>query len=130
MYELGALKTAPCAAIGDAVSRNEAAGKNDTSLADIENAAFRMQRKYESAGEAYETMSTQVRTDLGDKLGNAVAASTENILKELKLEDTQENRRAVRILAYNSMDITMERLERVKEIDAAVNNLFERLRWR
>lgn len=72
-------------------------------------------------------MSTQVRTDLGDKLGNAVAASTENILKELKLEDTQENRRAVRILAYNSMDITMERLERVKEIDAAVNNLFERL---
>lgn len=127
MYELGALKTAPCAAIGDAVSRNEAAGKNDTSLADIENAAFRMQRKYESAGEAYETMSTQVRTDLGDKLGNAVAASTENILKELKLEDTQENRRAVRILAYNSMDITMERLERVKEIDAAVNNLFERL---
>ena len=127
MYELGALKTAPCAAIGDAVSRNEAAGKNDTSLADIENAAFRMQRKYESAGEAYETMSTQVRTDLGDKLGNAVAASTENILKEMKLEDTQENRRAVRILAYNSMDITMERLERVKEIDAAVNNLFERL---
>ena len=122
-----AVKTAPCAAIGDAVSRNEAAGKNDTSLADIENAAFRMQRKYESAGEAYETMSTQVRTDLGDKLGNAVAASTENILKELKLEDTQENRRAVRILAYNSMDITMERLERVKEIDAAVNNLFERL---
>ena len=72
-------------------------------------------------------MSTQVRTDLGDKLGNAVAASTENILKELKLEDTQENRRAVRILAYNSMDITMERLERVKEIDAAVNTLFDRL---
>ena len=127
MYELGTLKTAPCAAIGDAVSRNEAAGKNDTSLADIESAAFRMQRKYETAGEAYETMSTQVRTDLGDKLGNAVAASTENILKELKLEDTQENRRAVRILAYNSMDITMERLERVKEIDAAVNNLFDRL---
>ena len=127
MYELGVLKTAPCAAIGDAVSRNEATGKNDTSLADIENAAFRMQRKYESAGEAYETMGTQVRTDLGDKLGNAVAASTENILKELKLEDTQENRRAVRILAYNSMDITMERLERVKEIDAAVNNLFDRL---
>lgn len=127
MYELGALKTAPCAAIGDAVGRNEELGKRDTSLADIEAAAVRVQKKYDDAGEAYETMSTQIRPDLGDKLSVAVSASTDNVLRELELDDTEENRRAVRILAYNSMEITRERIEKVKEVDGAVNNLFDRL---
>lgn len=127
MYDLGALKTAPCAAIGDAVGRNEELGKQDTSLADIEAAAVRVQKKYDDAGEAYETMSTQIRPDLGDKLSVAVSASTDNVLRELELDDTEENRRAVRILAYNSMEITRERIEKVKEVDGAVNNLFDRL---
>lgn len=126
MYELGSLKGAPGAAIGDAVLKREVAG-GEIVFADIRESAVRLERQYKEAGQAYETMSTQIRPDLGDKISNAVAAGTENVLKELDEDNTEENRRAVRILAYNNMEVTQERLDKVKKIDAAVNNLFDRM---
>ncbi|MGN1187096.1 MAG: DUF6240 domain-containing protein, partial [Lachnospiraceae bacterium] len=121
MYDLGRLKNAPCDAIGQ-VSDSE-----KVRLSELEKNAFEQQRMYEAAGRAYETMATQIRPDLGDRLNRAVEASTDYVIKELDVENTEENRRAVRILAYNQMEVTVERLERVKEIDAAVNNLFEKM---
>lgn len=126
MYDLGSLKGAPCAAIGDALYGDGQDGE-DVALADIEKSAMKLEKQYKDAGQAYETMGTQIRPDLGDKISNAVAAGTENVLKGLNLDDNEENRRAVRILAYNSMEITEERIEKVKEVDAAVNNLFDRM---
>lgn len=126
MYELGSLKGAPCAAIGDALYGDGQDG-NEASLSEIEKSASKLERQYQAAGQAYETMGTQVRPDLGDKISNAVAAGTENVLKELNLDDTAKNRRAVRILVYNSMEVTKERVEKVKEVDGAVNNLFEEM---
>lgn len=127
MYELGALKSAPCAAIGDAVQNKEAAGEDNMSLADIEKSALKLQRQYKDADAAYETMGTQIRPDLGDKVNKAVEASTDNVLKDLELDDTEENRRAVRILAYNSMEITRARVEKVKKVDKTVNNILDRM---
>ena len=121
MYDLGLLKNAPCDAIGQ-VSDSE-----KVSLSELEKKAFEQQRMYEAAGRAYETMATQIRPDLGDRLNSAVETSTDYVIKELDVENTEENRRAVRILAYNQMEVTVERLERVKEVDAAVNNLFEKM---
>ena len=126
MYELGSLKGAPSAAIGDAVSKREVIG-GEIVFADIKESAVKLERQYKEAGQAYETMSTQIRPDLGDKISNAVAAGTENVLKELDADNTEENRRAVRILAYNNMEVTQERLDKVKKIDAAINNLFDRM---
>lgn len=127
MYELGALKSAPCAAIGDAVQNKETDGGENLSLADIEKSAIKLQRQYKDADAAYETMSTQIRPDLGDRVNKAVEASTDNVLKELELDETDENRRAVRILAYNSMEITRERIEKVKKVDKTVNNILDRM---
>lgn len=45
----------------------------------------------------------------------------------MSLEKTSENQRAVRILAYNNMEITPENIEKVKEADRQVTAVVDRL---
>ena len=45
----------------------------------------------------------------------------------MSLDKTLENQRAVRILAYNRMEITAENIERVKEADKQVTAVIEKL---
>lgn len=68
----------------------------------------------------YETVSTQVRGDLGDSIQKAFGNIPE-ILRDMGLEATEANQRAVRILGYNSIEITEENLMRVKQLDELVN---------
>lgn len=75
----------------------------------------------------YETVSTQVRADLGDDIKKAFT-SIPSILEEIGVEDTQTNERAARILGYNNMEITPESIQHVKELDAKVNQLFENIK--
>ncbi len=75
----------------------------------------------------YETVGTQVRTDLGDSIQKAFAG-VPSILEDMGLEDTQANERAVRILGYNSMEITEENIEGVKQFDAKVNRVIENMK--
>lgn len=114
-----ALRSTPCDAIGRAVE--------EPSLGNLEEKSFALQSEYDRAGKAYETMQTEVRPDLGDRIDKAISASTQYILKELDLEMTYENQRAVNILAHNSMEISIENMTKVKAIDGAVNNLFEKM---
>ena len=81
----------------------------------------------EKAGEQYEALSTEIRSDLGDSVSKAVKASTNDILADLGYENNDANRRAVRILAYNSMEMTVENIDKVKALDSSVNNLFEEM---
>ena len=75
----------------------------------------------------YETVSTQVRPDLGDSIQKAFG-NISSILQDLGLEDTKTNERAVRILGYNSMEITKENIDEVKILDQKVNHLLEQCR--
>lgn len=111
----------PCDVLGPVSQEDE------VTFSEIEKAAQIKKAEYDNANKAYETMSTQIRTDLGDKVSKAVAASTDNVLKELNQDINEENRRAVRILAYNDMEVTVERITKVKEIDKIVNNIFEKM---
>lgn len=86
-----------------------------------------LKREYEAAGTAYETMSTSIRSDMGDSLNKAVENSIDNILEELNMENIQANKRAVRILSANSLDITTENINTIKEIDSTVNNLIDNM---
>lgn len=117
-FEISSLYHAPCDAIGDVAD-------SVASVDNLKESAAKIARDYANAGKHYEEMATEFRPDLGDRIDKAVTASTENILKELNLEDTEENRRAVRILAYNHMEINEENLLKVREIDTAVNDLFK-----
>lgn len=119
---LNALRYMPAAAIGTVVSTQVS-----ITVESLTSAGGNMQRQYEEAGGAYETMSTQIRKDMGDKLSDAVKESAESILSGLGMENNSKNQRAVRILAANSMDMTEENIYAVKAADEILNHIMEEL---
>lgn len=80
--------------------------------------------RYRQAEEAYEQVMTKPRSDMGDSIQKAFR-NVDAILEEMGLEPTQANERAVRILGYNSMEITAESVARVKEADQKLNTMLE-----
>lgn len=85
-----------------------------------------LKQTYERAGESYEALMTAPRVDLGDSMSKAFG-NVDELVRELGMEPTAENQRAVRILGYNHMEITEENIARVKEADAQVQNLIEKM---
>lgn len=77
-------------------------------------------------GKAYETMMTRPRADMGDSITDAFQ-NVDAILEDLDYDRNAANQRAVRILAYNQMDITPENITSVKGADAKVQQMFETL---
>lgn len=82
--------------------------------------------KYQNAGESYEALMTKPRSDLGDSIAKAFH-HVDEILNDLGLDTTKANQRAVRILGYNSMEITNETISAMKAYDGKVNDLFKNL---
>ncbi|MBQ7919626.1 MAG: hypothetical protein IJ324_06775 [Lachnospiraceae bacterium] len=74
---------------------------------------------YKQAGEAYELIGTTPRTDLGDSIKKAFG-NVDALLTELGYELNEENRKAMRGLGYNSMELTVENMEKVKEANRQV----------
>lgn len=83
-----------------------------------------LQKAYQEAGEAYETLMTAPRKDMGDSIRTAFR-NVDAILEDMELDITAENQRAVRILGYNSMEITAENIMRVKAVDQSVQNVIK-----
>ncbi len=122
MLTINDAKVLPMDVLGDIVSTNKQASINNF----IESGA-EYQNKMVAVGHAYEALSTEIRVDLGDSLSNAIDNSTMDILLDLGIEETEGNKRAIRILANNNMDINMNNIEKVKNIDYSVNQLFENM---
>ncbi|MBU5479492.1 hypothetical protein KQI69_09785 [Eubacterium sp. MSJ-13] len=78
-------------------------------------------------GQIYEMVSTQVDASYGDSIQKAFA-SVPNLLKEIGMEDTNANERAVRILGYNGMEITEENVLSVKEYDTVLNRVIDNMK--
>ena len=83
-----------------------------------------LESRYKAAGESYETLMTAPRADMGDSIRKAFR-NIEDILQDMELELTAQNQRAVRILGYNRMEITLENLHLVKEADRQVQAVIE-----
>ncbi len=81
---------------------------------------------FEKAGESYEALMTAPRKDLGDSIQKAFA-NVEDILTDLGMESSEANRRAVRILAYNSLEINEESIQTMKAADERVQRTFSNL---
>lgn len=75
----------------------------------------------------YEAVGTQVRSDLGDSIRKAFGNMGE-MLDEMGLPATPENERAVRILGYNRMEITVESVYEMREYDNRVNELMSAMK--
>ena len=85
-----------------------------------------LKNAYEVARESYETLMTAPRADMGDSIRKAFR-NVDDILKDMGLEQNEENRRAVRILGYNSMDITQDNMDAVKKYDMELRQTIRRM---
>ena len=85
-----------------------------------------LQKQYQAAGETYEALMTAPRKDLGDNIQKAFR-NVDDILQDMNIEVNDSNRRAVRILGYNNMEITQENIAAVKEADSQVNGIMRRM---
>ena len=92
----------------------------------MHQAGMSQKAELERAGEAYEALRTAPRADLGDSMKKAFR-NVDDILEDLDLEVTEPNRRAVRILAYNRMEINPESISGIKAADQKVQNMFQNL---
>jgi len=80
----------------------------------------------EKANQMYEPLMTAPRSDLGDSYAKAFR-NVDDILEDLELGQTDANRRAVRILAYNQLEITEEAVLKMKAADEEVQRTFKNL---
>ncbi len=103
-----------------------AEGQSRETLEEFHQDGKALQENYTRAKESYETLMTSPRSDLGDSIRKAFS-NVDDILADLGLEPTEENRRAVRILGYNRMEMTVENLDRVQEADRQVQTVAEKM---
>lgn len=80
----------------------------------------------EKANQSYEPLMTAPRSDLGDSYAKAFQ-NVDDILADLNMEQNDANRRAVRMLAYNSLEITEEAIVEMKAVDEEVQRVFKNL---
>ena len=120
LFKVSEIKNMPAAVIGN-YSSAEAFTIND-----VYEAGNELKVRFEAANATYEAVGTEVRPDLGDRIGNAFRNAGE-LLHELGIKETEENLRAVRILGYNSMEITEKNIADVKAADQTVRTLINRL---
>lgn len=97
-----------------------------STILDIRDAGREMSVQFEKANQSYETLMTEVRPDLGDNIKMAFR-NVDDIIKDMGLEATEANERAVRILGYNSIEITEENIFTMKAADETVQRTFSNM---
>jgi len=91
-----------------------------------EQGAHQNPSQQNKASAAYETLMTEPRKDLGDRISKAFR-NIDDILTDLGLEKSEANQRAVRILGYNRMAINEDNINAVKEADSQVTGVISRM---
>lgn len=97
--------------------------KDISTINTVHEAGTALQDTFEKANESYETLMTAPRADLGDSIQKAFQ-NVDDILKDLGLDTTEANQRAVRILAYNNTEITPDTIAQMKAGDEEVQRVF------
>ena len=113
----------PASALGEFMLRTPA----EVAFREFEEIALGEKDRYRLAGETYEALMTEVRTDLGDSLTKAFG-SVDSLITGLGLDLNDENRRHVRILARNHMEISRENVERIAEADRTVTGVIDKMK--
>ncbi len=100
----------------------ERASSDDFSLATVADAGEALRASYEKAGEAYETLMTAPRADMGDSIRKAFA-NVDEILTDLDIDINESNRKAVRTLGYAGMAIDRESIDNIRTATASVERV-------
>lgn len=101
--------------------------RSEETLNSLAEAGNELKNQLEKAGEAYETLGTEVRKDLGDSIKKAFQ-NISSILEDLGMEPTEANTRAVKILGYNNIEITEQSVNEMKYYDKQVRDLMDGLK--
>lgn len=112
MEKTAAIRHMPLAVVGRVLEVSES-----FTLSHVYEEGRILESTYKRAGESYEALMTAPRADLGDRLKDAFS-NIDDILTDLEFDLTEDNRRSVRILAYNKAEITAENLTAVRAADA------------
>lgn len=120
------IKAMPAAVLGISVQEAWMA-RGVFTLERVHETGKSMVQVYAKAGETYEALMTSPRADLGDSIQTAFR-NVDDLLDEASMEVTDDNRRAVRILGYNQMEINEENMDAVKEADEMLQKVLSGLR--
>ncbi|ABX44198.1 DUF6240 domain-containing protein [Lachnoclostridium phytofermentans] len=101
--------------------------RQQVSLNRLYDTSFGESEQLKNAKESYEQLMTSPRADMGDSIKKAFA-SVDSLLKEIQLDTTTANQRAVRILGYNNIEITQDNVLAMKAYDAKVSEVIEGLK--
>jgi len=113
------VKTAPVQAVGDLIET-----KAEFNLTNLNNTAVVLSQDYEKAGKSYESLMTAPRSDMGDSITKAFR-NVDDILSDLGIALSDDNRKAVRIMGYSQIQITKEAVEQVRIAANTVSNVIE-----
>ena len=116
------IANAPASVIGKSIKQVSLITFNELHAASVSETAHR-----QSFMDVYERVATSADSQYGDSIQKAFE-SIPDILKDIGMEDTKANERAVRILGYNGMEITAENINAVKEQDSTVNRIIENMK--
>lgn len=119
LYTLENIKWAPAAIAADVTEVN--------TLPEIEQIAITRRTAYQKAGEAYEALMTVPRNDMGDSIHKAFR-NVDDILADMQKDIYDKNRKVVRIMAYNSMEMTDENFEQVRKADDLLTEVVEKMK--
>ncbi|MCM1087977.1 MAG: DUF6240 domain-containing protein [Muribaculaceae bacterium] len=100
--------------------------EEDFTLRHVQVEGGALRDSYESAREKYETLMTAPRADMGDSIRKAFR-NVDDILEDMDLETNEENRRAIRILGYNHMELSEENIQAVKESDRELRRVIQKM---
>ncbi len=100
--------------------------RHQLSLVQLNDIAIAEKDKYQQAEKSYEALMTAPRRDMGDSIQKAFQ-NVDSHLEQLGLEPTDANQRAVRILAYNQIELSTQNITSMKAYDAKVNNLLQNM---
>lgn len=119
LYALESIRNAPAAMVAEV-------SETDT-LSEVEALGKARESQYRKAGESYETLMTVPRKDMGDSIQKAFR-NVDDILLDMDQEISAENRKVIRILGYNSMEMTEENFEKIRQSAALLTEVVDKLK--
>ncbi len=118
MNSIADVKEAPAATLG------RFSNINAETFSYVHEVSVSVTAEYSRMEMTYEAVGTEVRRDLGDSINKAFQ-NVDDILADLDIEATESSEKAVRILAYNQMEINAESVTTMKGSYEMVSRTFK-----
>lgn len=116
----------PASILGELLQENKTAFSQNVTVDMVYETGAARQSAYAAMEERYEPLMTAPMAEYGDSIEKAFR-NVDDILQEMHLETTEGNRRAVRILGYNGMELSEENIRAVKETYATVSRVIDKM---